>query len=227
MMTIWWSKASQLLEFSRSWPQYPPPACQPVKRDETWHILRDRQTDRQTEELGILVVGLLTYRDADFPIHKDMYEYTYTIHVWITLAKIYTRIHNLYMYYPHNTLLYTFYIHITWWWQHWGTCTADCHFHPALCTADCLLNFAFALWTALLMKLNVGCTISLGPLALQFTCTWWKHWSALSGGNIWGGVLELISANALFWMLYTLMWKCNVHQLKSLNVNAEKFECAL
>ena len=115
-----------------------------------WKTHAGTQIHTQTNNTSALSWSLIysyyssknTYRDTDFPIHKDMYEYTYTIHVWITLAKIYTRIHNLYMYYPHNTLL-SFYI--TWWWQHWGTCTADCHFHPALCTADCLLNFAFAL----------------------------------------------------------------------------------
>ena len=40
-MTIWWSKATRLLEFSRSCPHGEP---ENVKRDETWHILRDGRT---------------------------------------------------------------------------------------------------------------------------------------------------------------------------------------
>ena len=35
MMTIWWSKATRLLEFSRSCPQYPPPAW---KCQERWNV---------------------------------------------------------------------------------------------------------------------------------------------------------------------------------------------
>ena len=48
-MTIWWSKATRLLdsnlEFSRSWPQYPPPAWKCQERWNVtpfaWHLLRD------------------------------------------------------------------------------------------------------------------------------------------------------------------------------------------
>ena len=61
-MTIWWSKATRLLEFSHSWPQYPPPAW---KCQERWNVTHfawrtDGQTDTfcVTEELSILVVGL-------------------------------------------------------------------------------------------------------------------------------------------------------------------------
>ena len=53
MMTIWWSKATRLLEFSRSRLALKEDLGHPVPAWKTWHLLRDRQT----EELGILVVG--------------------------------------------------------------------------------------------------------------------------------------------------------------------------
>ena len=54
MMTIWWSKATRLLEFSRSYlgsPEVRGAAATRLFCD--GHILRDGRT----EELGILVVG--------------------------------------------------------------------------------------------------------------------------------------------------------------------------
>ena len=105
----------------------------------------------------------------------------------------------------------------------------NCFTQPAVVMVvtnmKCVLNFAFALWTALLMKLNVGCTISLGLLALQWTCTWCKHWSALSGGIYgWCAGAHQCKHTFLFKMLYTdLKVYCAahiVHQMTSWNVIA-------
>ena len=56
MMTIWWSKATRLLEFSRSSVNR---TLRPEKRDT--FCVTDGQADGQAEELGILVVGFIGY----------------------------------------------------------------------------------------------------------------------------------------------------------------------
>ena len=114
----------------------------------------------------------------------------------------------------HNTFIYTFYIQKTWWWQHWGTCTADCHFHLALCTSDCLLNFAFAL--------ALHCWWNWMLVALFLLVPWLYNLLALGGSIEWGEYMG---------------WCAGAHQCKRtfLNVvhtdvkvqcaSAEKFEC--
>ena len=54
IMTIWWSKATRLLEFSRSRPQAEP--------DLRTRLFCDRGGGQRTEELGILVVGFTSKR---------------------------------------------------------------------------------------------------------------------------------------------------------------------
>ena len=119
----------------------------------------------------------------------------------------------------HNTFIYTFYIQKTWWWQHWGTCTADCHFHPALCTADCLLNFAFALalhcwWNWMLVALFLLVPWLYNLLALGGSID--QHWV----GGIYGVVCWSSSVQTHF-------SECCTHwyDVKVQCASAEKFEC--